>query len=200
MHNGFLQVEGEKMSKSLGNFVTIQELLDGWQGKAWPGEVLRLTMLKTHYRQPIDWTVRAMEESWKTLEGWYRATAGTAASDVPPAVLEALGDDLNTAKAIAELHGLDKRGGHAGLKAALRLMGFDEARAGELTAEADAEADMKDTARIDDLVAARLAARKAKNFAEGDRIRDELVAMGIQLKDGRDPATGEPVTSWKVMR
>ncbi|MGQ3353250.1 MAG: cysteine--tRNA ligase [Phreatobacter sp.] len=200
MHNGFLQVEGEKMSKSLGNFVTIQELLDGWQGKAWPGDVLRLTMLKTHYRQPIDWTVRAMEESWKTLEGWYRAIAGVTASTVPDSVLEALGDDLNTAKAMAELHGLDKRGDHAGLKAALLLMGFDDARLGALTAETDAEADMKDTARIDDLIAARLAARKAKNFAESDRIRDELAAMGIQLKDGKDPATGEPVTTWEVMR
>lgn len=200
MHNGFLQVEGEKMSKSLGNFVTIQELLDGWQGKAWPGEVLRLTMLKTHYRQPIDWTVRAMEESWKTLEGWYRTTAGIAAGPVPEAVLGAIGDDLNTAKAIAELHALDKRGDHAGLKAALALMGFDETRAGELSADADTESNMKDTSRIDDLIAARLAARKAKNFAESDRIRDELAAMGIQLKDGKDPATGEPVTTWEVMR
>ncbi|MDP3546687.1 MAG: cysteine--tRNA ligase [Phreatobacter sp.] len=200
MHNGFLQVEGEKMSKSLGNFVTIQELLDGWQGKAWPGEVLRLTMLKTHYRQPIDWTVRAMEESWKTLAAWYRATEGVSAGAVPEAVLEALGDDLNTARAMAELHGLDKRGDHAGLKAALALMGFDESRAGELSADVDAEADMKDTARIDDLIAARLAARKAKNFAESDRLRDELSAMGIQLKDGKDAATGEPVTTWEVMR
>jgi cysteinyl-tRNA synthetase len=201
MHNGFLQVEGEKMSKSLGNFVTIQELLDGWQGKAWPGEVLRLTMLKTHYRQPIDWTVRAMEESWKTLEGWYAATADVVASAaVPAGVLEALGDDLNTAKVIAELHVLDKGGDHAGLKAALALMGFDEERAGELTAEADAVADMKDIARIDDLIAARLAARKAKDFAESDRIRDELAAMGIQLKDGKDPATGEIVTAWEVLR
>ncbi|MCZ8313576.1 cysteine--tRNA ligase [Phreatobacter sp.] len=200
MHNGFLQVEGEKMSKSLGNFVTIQELLDGWQGKAWPGEVLRLTMLKTHYRQPIDWTVRAMEESWKTLEGWYRAVQSVTAAAVPEGVLEALGDDLNTAKAIAELHALDKRGDYAGLKAALLLMGFDDSRLGELKAETDAEADMKDTARIDDLIAARLAARKAKNFAESDRIRDELAGMGIQLKDGKDPATGELVTTWEVMR
>ena len=200
MHNGFLQVEGEKMSKSLGNFVTIQELLDGWQGKTWPGEVLRLTMLKTHYRQPIDWTVRAMEESWKTLAGWYRATADASPAAVPQAVLEALGDDLNTAKVIAELHALDKRGDHAGLKAALDLLGFDDARAGELTAIADAEADMKDTARVEDLVAARLAARKAKNFAESDRLRDELVAMGIQLMDGKDPATGELTTTWEVVR
>ena len=200
MHNGFLQVEGEKMSKSLGNFVTIQELLDGWQGKAWPGEVLRLTMMKTHYRQPIDWTVRAMEESWKTLQGWYRATETVEAGDPPAGLIEALSDDLNTPKAIAELHGLDKRGDLAGLKGALALMGFDAARAGELSAASDQEADMKDTDRIDDLIAARLAARKAKDFAESDRIRDELAAMGIALKDGKDPATGEPMTTWEVAR
>jgi cysteinyl-tRNA synthetase len=200
MHNGFLQVEGEKMSKSLGNFVTIRQLLDGWEGKAWPGEVLRLTMLKTHYRQPIDWTVRAMEESWRTLQGWHRATMGVAAGPVPAGVLAALSDDLNSPKAIAELHGLDKSGDLPGLRAALALMGFDPARLAELTAEADAEADLKDVARIDDLIAARLAARKARNFAESDRIRDELAAMGIRLKDGKDPATGEPVTTWEVMR
>jgi cysteinyl-tRNA synthetase len=197
MHNGFLQVEGEKMSKSLGNFVTIQELLDGWQGKAWPGEVLRLTMLKTHYRQPIDWTVRAMEESWKTLEGWYRSTEGVPGADVPAVFLEALGDDLNTAKAIAELHGLEKRGDFAGLKASLRLMGFNEARAVELVLAVETDID---PSRVEALIAARLAARKAKDFAESDRIRDELAAMGVQLKDGKDPATGELVTTWEVAR
>jgi cysteinyl-tRNA synthetase len=206
MHNGFLQVEGEKMSKSLGNFVTIQELLDGWQGKAWPGEVLRLTMMKTHYRQPIDWTVRAMEESWKTLQGWYRVTAGVRGGIPSDNVIEALNDDLNTARAITELHAL-RVGANAGdekargaLAASLELMGFDAARAGELSAASDTEADMKDTDRIDDLIAARLAARKAKDFAESDRLRDELAAMGIALKDGKDPATGEPVTTWEVMR
>ena len=74
MHNGFLQVEGEKMSKSLGNFVTIHELSarrPSSAGSTWPGEVLRLAMLRTHYRQPIDWTVRALEERAKTLDEWY---------------------------------------------------------------------------------------------------------------------------------
>ncbi|QCI67551.1 cysteine--tRNA ligase [Phreatobacter stygius] len=198
MHNGFLQVEGDKMSKSLGNFVTIQELLDGWEGEAWPGEVLRLTMMKGHYRQPIDWTVRAMEESWKTLEHWYRVTAGIVAGAVPTPVLDALSDDLNTAKTIAELHGLEKHGDLAGLKAALSLMGFDGARAAELTS-AEGE-DEKDVARIEDMVAARLTARKAKDFAESDRIRDDLAAMGIQLKDGKDKVTGEPITTWEVAR
>jgi cysteinyl-tRNA synthetase len=202
MHNGFLQVEGEKMSKSLGNFVTIQELLDGWQGKAWPGEVLRLTMLKTHYRQPIDWTVRAMEESWKTLEDWYRVTAGVRGDLPSPHVVEALQDDLNTARAITELHAL-RVSAHAGdekargaLAASLDLMGFSR----DLAALRDSSQLEVDAEVVQSLIAARLAARKAKNFAESDRIRDELAAMGIQLKDGKDPETGEPVTTWEVAR
>ena len=92
LHNGFLQVEGEKMSKSLGNFVTINELL-----KDWPGEVVRLNMLKTHYRSPIDWTVKGLEESAKVLDDWY-ATAGDVVASAPAsAVLDTLADDLNTA-------------------------------------------------------------------------------------------------------
>ncbi|HVZ52586.1 MAG TPA: cysteine--tRNA ligase, partial [Pseudolabrys sp.] len=86
MHNGFLQVEGEKMSKSLGNFVTIHELL-----KDWPGEVVRLNMLRTHYRQPIDWTVKGLEESWKTLDDWYWIVSDAAAGEVPASVTDALG-------------------------------------------------------------------------------------------------------------
>jgi cysteinyl-tRNA synthetase len=201
MHNGFLQVEGDKMSKSLGNFVTIQELLDGWQGKAWPGEVLRLTMLKTHYRQPIDWTVRAMEESWNALEDWYRLTQGVAGGTPSPTLIEALEDDLNTARAIAELHVLRAaaNGGdeqaRAALAASLDLMGFsrDPAKLRDQSQPA------VDAAAVDTLIAERLAARKAKNFAESDRIRDQLAAMGVQLKDGKD-ATGEPVTTWELAR
>ncbi len=109
MHNGFLQVEGEKMSKSLGNFVTIRELLatEAFGGRKWSGEALRLAMLRTHYRQPIDWTVRALEEAETTLDRWYEAVGDTApGGEVSPAVLDALGDDLNTPAAIAELHKL----------------------------------------------------------------------------------------------
>ncbi|MBY0364474.1 MAG: cysteine--tRNA ligase [Phreatobacter sp.] len=199
MHNGFLQVEGEKMSKSLGNFVTIQELLDGWQGKAWPGEVLRLTMLKTHYRQPIDWTVRAMEESWKTLSGWFDRTEEVDASAAAADVVTALTDDLNTPQAIAELHRLYRAKDYGALKASLNLMGF-WGQAPRFVSQLDIAIDAGFRRAVDDLIAARLAARKARNFAESDRIRDELAAMGIQLKDGKDPATGEPVTTWEVMR
>ena len=111
MHNGFLQVEGEKMSKSLGNFFTIRELLADW-----PGEVLRFNMLRTHYRQPIDWTVKGVAESFNTLEsltGDPAFATGKEAMLAPP-VLEALADDLNTPKAIAELHALHSKGDVAG--------------------------------------------------------------------------------------
>src|SRR3954465_5032140 len=91
LHNGFLQVEGEKMSKSLGNFLTIRELLADW-----PGEVLRLNMLKTHYRSPIDWTLKGVEESAKTLDDWYEVASDVEGERVSGAVIEALSDDLNT--------------------------------------------------------------------------------------------------------
>jgi cysteinyl-tRNA synthetase len=191
MHNGFLQVEGEKMSKSLGNFFTIRELLDDW-----PGEVLRLAMLKTHYRQPIDFTIKSLEEGWRTLDEWYELSAGAPAGEPAAAVLEALSDDLNTARVVSELHALRHDPGT--LAASLRLLGFlhdDPAawRARRPAATIDATA-------VDALVAARLAARKAKDFKESDRLRDELAGMGVVLKDGKDPATGEPVTTWEVKR
>ena len=102
MHNGFLQVEGEKMSKSLGNFFTIHDLL-----KDWPGEVLRFNMLRTHYRQPIDWTMKGLEESEKTLDRWYELAGQGSSARLSDPVLEALADDLNTPKMLAELHALD---------------------------------------------------------------------------------------------
>ncbi len=191
MHNGFLQVEGEKMSKSLGNFFTIRELLDDW-----PGEVLRFNMLKTHYRQPIDFTVKGLEDGWKTLDEWY-----AIAADVPPGqpsegLTEALSDDLNTAKAIAELHAV--KGDAATLSASLRLLGFLGESASDWAARRPV-ADIDET-KVRALIAARLEARKAKNFAESDRIRDELAAMGIVLKDSKNKDTGEIETSWDVKR
>src|SRR5256886_6301252 len=103
MHNGFLQVESEKMSKSLGNFITIRESLADW-----PGEVLRLNMLKTHYRSPLDWTVKGLEESKKAIDGWYESLGDDteAFADPDAEVIEALSDDLNTSNAITRLHAL----------------------------------------------------------------------------------------------
>ena len=113
MHNGFLQVEGEKMAKSAGNFVTVHELLttSNFGGSNWPGEAIRFAMLKTHYRQPLDWTLVGLNEAHKTLWEWYGDIEGKeTAPGVPGPVLDALLDDLNTPKAITELHRLHSGG------------------------------------------------------------------------------------------
>ncbi|AOO81711.1 cysteine--tRNA ligase [Bosea vaviloviae] len=196
MHNGFLQVEGEKMSKSLGNFVTINELLETevFGGRTWPGEVLRLAMLKTHYRQPIDWTVKALEEAEKTLAEWSDVAGDAEVGSPSQAFLDALADDLNIAKALAELHALRKAGELSRLRGGLSLLGIG------LRSQSNALDNATLRAAVDMQIAARLEARRAKNFAESDRIRDALLAQGIQLKDGKDPATGEPTTTWDVKR
>src|SRR5215472_1047321 len=179
MHNGFLQVAGEKMSKSLGNFVTVRELLADW-----PGEVLRLNMLRSHYRQPMDWTEQGMRESWGILERWYAATEGVSAARMSPAMLGALEDDLNTPQAIAELH----RASDEELAGGLSLLGFSRDRR-QIASRAPV-----DEAEIAKAIEKRNAARKAKDFSLSDRIRDELAAKGIVLKDGSDG------TTWEVKR
>jgi cysteinyl-tRNA synthetase len=196
MHNGFLQVEGEKMSKSLGNFVTINELLttENFGGRKWPGEVLRLAMLKTHYRQPIDWTVQGLHDAEKTLDRWYDAVGENEAGRASTDVIEALNDDMNTPKAIAELHRLSPEV----LKASAKILGlltqtraqWQVNRAVELGVDGDA---------VEAFIRARAEARARKDFRESDRIRDELAAMGVVLKDGRD-ADGKPVTTWEIAR
>ncbi|MGY4235974.1 cysteinyl-tRNA synthetase [Bradyrhizobium sp. USDA 4449] len=191
MHNGFLQVESEKMSKSLGNFITIHELLVDW-----PGEVLRLNMLKTHYTSPIDWTMKSLEESAKTLNDWYRLAADVAPSKPGTAVVDALLDDLNTPQAIAALHGLRNASDAAGLSASLRLLGFLSESAAQWEGRKQ-QASGIDAAEIDRLIAERAAARARKDFKESDRIRDELAAKGVVIKDGKD-ADGKPVTTWEL--
>jgi cysteinyl-tRNA synthetase len=186
MHNGFLQVEGQKMSKSLGNFLTIHDLL-----KDWPGDVLRFNMLRTHYRQPIDWTLKSLEESWRILEGFFN-NAGAVhaeAGKIGNTLLEALADDLNTPKAIAELHALDRPGAQNELGETLKALGFT----GNLASPKAGTA--VDEGAVNALITARLDARKAKNWAESDRLRDELAAMGIAIKDNKDGTT-----SWEVKR
>ncbi len=207
MHNGFLQVEGEKMSKSLGNFITINELLatDVFGGQRWHGRVLRLAMLSTHYRQPIDWTVERLNQAKATLKEFAELAASAPQGTVANAeVIAALADDLNTPSAISILHGIAKsarRGDEkrsAELRATLELIGLWQ---GETGSELDlAQVADVDAAKVDALIALRLSARKAKNWGESDRIRDELTAMGVQIKDGKDHVTGEVVTTWEVKR
>jgi cysteinyl-tRNA synthetase len=179
MHNGFLQVEGEKMSKSLGNFFTIHDLL-----KDWPGEVLRFNMLRTHYRQPMDWTMQGLKESSTILERWYGVAEPIWAGALGDDFLDALCDDLNTPQAIAALH----QAKDTELAGGLGLLGFScvqERIAAKLPIDAE---------EIARAIALRNEARKAKNFKEADRIRDELLAKGIVLKDS---PTG---TTWEVKR
>jgi cysteinyl-tRNA synthetase len=208
LHNGFLQVEGEKMSKSLGNFITIHELL-----KEWSGEVVRFNMLRTHYRQPIDWTRKGLEESKATLDKWGEISdrvGGLVNKDALPDidVIEALKDDLNTPRAITRLHELAKDCKMSGDNAAdtwlasAAFMGFDVQRWRSPVQSADlVEVTDPDLAqRVRKLVAERGNARKAKNFKEADRIRDELAATGVLLKDAKDPQTGEIVTTWELAR
>jgi len=188
MHNGFLQVEGEKMSKSLGNFVTIHELLADW-----PGDVIRLAMLGTHYRQPVNWTLEKLNEAEKTLAAWFDAAAENAEPRPDPAVVEALADDLNTPKAIAEIHAIRNRAGHKALAGTIAFLGL-RSEAFEQWRESRAPALAISEDEIAARVALRLEARKARNFAESDRIRDELAAMGIVLKDSKEG------TTWEVAR
>ncbi len=194
MHNGFLQVEGEKMSKSLGNFVTIHELL-----KDWPGEVVRFTMLQTHYRQPINWTVSGLRDAQKNLDNWVALTGNIAPGYLCADALDALLDDLNTPKAFAALHELrgeavkGAKPAAACLKASAQLLGLLQVSASDWASFRPASITI-DEDKVINLIEARNAARKAKDFKESDRIRDELSAMGVVLKDSKDG------TTWEIAR
>ncbi len=260
MHNGFLQVEGEKMSKSLGNFVTIRSLLEKW-----PGDVLRHQMLMTHYRQPLDWTEKRAFLAMQELDDW--ATLIQSRYNFPfekgldQPVVDALEDDLNTPNAITilrEEYSKAKKGDRnalASLVAGCKLLGFSHldkpglfrtdivalnvsqntsdlgsqltalraARANsafEIVSSIEAELSSRGLTvkyepdyrivlldgdevaakdKINALIAARTAARAQKNWAESDRIRDELTKMGVVLKDGKDDS-GRPVTTWELAR
>ncbi|KQW23379.1 cysteine--tRNA ligase [Afipia sp. Root123D2] len=200
MHNGFLQVEGEKMSKSLGNFVTINELLatEKFGGRKWEGQELRLAMLRTHYRQPIDWTQNALEEASRALDNWSGLIKGVPAANPSPAMFAAMTDDLNTPLAIAELHRLAKAKDLPVLAGSLSLLGIDLATYNRpLRNSIEGAFDKADEVKAK--IEARAVARARKDFKESDRIRDELAAMGVAIKDGKD-ADGKPVTTWEIAR
>jgi cysteinyl-tRNA synthetase len=264
MHNGFLQVEGEKMSKSLGNFVTIRDLL----GK-WPGDVLRLQMLMAHYRSPIDWTEERALQANTELEDWSHVLQSyyswpDSVFPQPKSLAKVLADDLDTPNALTmlrEQYARAKKGTQADVlefAASCRLMGFRNldkpglfehgtsgigegsgpllfqnaervqalraAYANTATPEvlSSIKSEIEQTgvkvevnskykielvvgdrggieAKVDDLIKLRTAARARKDFKESDRIRDQLAAMGIVLKDGKD-ADGKPTTVWEIAR
>ena len=197
MHNGYVIVEGEKMSKSLGNFTTVRDLL----AEA-PGEAIRLTMLMTHYRQPLDWTSAGLGQARDTLNRLYGALRNLADVDAgsrEPSddLVAALADDLNTPQAIVALHGVAGDANKASdpaekarLKGALLgggdLLGILQ-QSPEEWFRGGAQAD--DVAEIDGLIVQRETARKTKDFAEADRIRDELLDRGIVLEDGAGGTT-----------
>ncbi len=194
VHNGFLQVEGEKMAKSLGNFVTIRDLL-----KDWPGETVRLAMLQTHYRQPLNWTTNGLREAQRTLDLWYELTGDAAPGLMCADVLDAVADDLNSPKAVASLHELrgeaakGSRAAAGSLKASAQILGLLQETASEWAGFRPASISI-DENKVTALIAARNAARRVKDFRESDRIRDELARMGVVVKDTKGG------TTWEIAR
>jgi len=169
VHNGFVDMGAEKMSKSLGNIVTPEELL-----KTHRGETLRLALLSAHYRQPLPWTEALVAQAKATLDGLYRKAGDAEAGEVDAGVLDALSDDLNTPLALSRLATLE--GG--ALKASVQLLGLLQSSA---TDWFQGDADASD---IEARIAARTEAKKNRDFGTADKIRDELKAEGIILEDG----------------
>jgi cysteinyl-tRNA synthetase len=176
LHNGFLSMAGaEKMSKSLGNVVTVADLL----AQGHKGETLRLALLSAHYRQPLEWSDSLIAQSKATLDRLYRQVGGFGDGDPDPDVAAALADDLNTPLALSRLSAIED--GET-LRASARLLGL-------LEADASAWFQGGGDGRIDALVAARTEAKQRRDFAEADRIRDELAGEGVILEDGPNGTT-----------
>ena len=195
MHNGFLRMGTEKMSKSLGNIVLAHDLLEDWSGEA-----IRWALLSAHYRQPLEWTEELLRQSKKQLDRFYRLLEEIEFSDetgdAPESVVLALEDDLNTPEAYAGLHELrdiaSQMEGEARVNAirrlrdAGRLMGFFNVEPASWFRGAG---DGPSAEEIEAALAERAAARKAKDFAKADQIRDDLAAKGVVIEDGPNGAT-----------
>ena len=197
LHNGFLSIEQEKMSKSIGNVLLVHELI-----KTIPGEVIRLALLSAHYRQPLDWSGETIDSARKMLDRLYGALRGIdvsaeerSASEPPDAVLAALKDDLNTPKAMAEIFNLARTLNKANDEAERTQLATEILAAGDLVGLlqidpedwfAGSDDDALSVSDIESLIARRNEARAAKDFAAADAIRDELAAKGVSIEDGPD--------------
>ena len=190
------------MSKSLGNFVTMHDLLETetFGGRKWPGEVLRLAMLMTHYREPIDFSVARLEEAEGKLRDWQKAAQrSTRTAEPDPSVIEALSDDLNFHRASVTMDVIARKANRGAdtaadcLAATLTFFGFTR---DSLLKDDTAGVD---TSAIDKAVAERLEAFRTKDFPKADAIRAALLEQGVQLMDSKNEA-GERVTKWEVKR
>ena len=215
MHNGFLQVEGQKMSKSLGNFITIHDVLetsldeissqnDEKLRNQWVGLSARLSMLQTHYREPLNWTAQRLAESSSELYRWYELLRQQKirSSDRTPTseeVVDALGEDLNCWSAITYLRQYYKSQDAKALKSGMELMGLlhDDWLDNEDCSLFNRKSGI-DNEYVESQIAKRLSFIKDKNWAEADRIRDELGKKNILLRDEKNPQTGERVTHWEI--
>ena len=198
MHNGYLTVDGEKMSKSLGNYVTVHQLLEEFPGK---GEAIRLCLLTAHYRQPVDFSRDGIKQAQKQLDRWYRVTDGAKPTKPSQAVLDALRNDLNTPQAIMELNQLAKDDSKKGeLKASAELLGLLQSKnwfkggVVDSTTRLVRVVDGEFVLTVEDIegfIVDRAKAKKNKDFAKADSIRDSLNKHGITLLDGPDGTTWE---------
>ena len=179
LHNEMLQVEGKKMSKSLGNFFSVRELLN----KGFSGEVIRFVYLSTHYSKPMDWTAKKAEEAEATLRKWRKLTHGCHSSKaISNEVIDALNDDLNTSKAITVLHGLAKTGDIEGLKSSAQILGLLSDHMG-----AWAEENTFDLSNLEKLILiSRDKAMKTKEFSELDNLKKSFIAAGLDVQMSKD--------------
>ncbi|WP_019219688.1 cysteine--tRNA ligase [Bartonella florencae] len=217
MHNGFLQVEGKKMSKSLGNFITIRSVLENnffefndaltdEIKQTWTGLSARFSMLQTHYREPLNWTAQRLANSSSELYRWYELLRCEAErlednETVENSLINALSDDLNTPSAFAFLRKFYKTGDAVALANGMRLFGLLRQ---EWVRDRECPLFMRkaslDAKFINQRIAERLQFIHNKEWAAADTIRDELAAKGVILKDEKDPQTGKRMTLWEVKR